>query len=67
MAAKKSHTKNTCDENYWNRLLRLPRLILGAKEFLFFPGASFHLPPMMIALPWFYVDWHPAQKPYEKK
>jgi parallel beta-helix repeat protein len=65
MAAKKSHTKNTWDENYWNRPLRFPKLILGAKEFLFFPGAPFHLPPMMIALPWFNIDWHPAQEPYD--
>jgi parallel beta-helix repeat protein len=65
MAAKKSHTKNTWDENYWNRPLRFPKLILGGKEFLFFPGTPFHFPPMMIALPWFNVDWHPAQEPYE--
>jgi parallel beta-helix repeat protein len=63
--AKKSHTKNTWDENFWNRPLRFPKLIFGSKEFLFFPGAPFHFPPMMIALPWFNVDWHPSQEPSE--
>jgi len=63
--AKKSHAKNLWEENYWNRPLLLPKLIVGGKEFLFIPGIPFHFPGMKIFLPWFNFDWHPAKKPYD--
>ena len=63
--AKKSHTKNLWEGNYWNRPLRLPKLILGYKEFLSIPGIPFHFPGIVISLPWLTVDLHPAQKPYD--
>jgi parallel beta-helix repeat protein len=63
--AKKSHAKNLWEGNYWNRPFRFPKLILGGKVFLTIPGIPFHFPGMVISLPWFNFDWHPAQKPYD--
>jgi parallel beta-helix repeat protein len=65
IAAKHSKNKNVWDENYWGRSLNHPKLIIGQKEFLFFPGAPFHFPPLALTIPWFTVDWHPAQQPYD--
>jgi len=65
IAAKHSRNKNVWDENYWGRPLNHPKLIIGQKVFLFFPGAPFHFPPLALTLPWFTVDWHPSQEPYD--
>ncbi len=65
IAAKHSQNKNVWDENYWGRSLNHPKLIIGQKIFLFFPGAPFHFPPLALTIPWFTVDWHPAQQPYD--
>jgi parallel beta-helix repeat protein len=65
MLAKKSHTKNLWEGNYWNRPLRFPKLILGGKEFFFIPGIPFHFPGIVISLPWFNFDWRPAKEPYD--
>jgi nitrous oxidase accessory protein len=64
IAAKHSRNKNVWDENYWGRSLNHPKLIIGQKIFLFFPGAPFHFPPLTLTIPWFTVDRHPAQQPY---
>ncbi len=65
IAAKHTRDKNVWDENYWGRSLNHPKLIIGQKIFLFFPGAPFHFPPLALTIPWFTVDWHPAQQPYD--
>jgi len=65
VAAKQSHNKNIWDENYWGHPLHHPKLILGQKELLFFPGSPFHFPQITVTLPWFNVDWHPAQESYD--
>jgi parallel beta-helix repeat protein len=45
--------------NYWNRPRLLPKLIFGMQIYynLFLPHP--------LKFPWVYVDWHPAQKPYD--
>jgi parallel beta-helix repeat protein len=64
MLVKKSNAKNLWEGNYWNRPLQFPKLILGGKEFFFIPGIPFHFPGMILSLPWFNFDWHPAKEPY---
>jgi parallel beta-helix repeat protein len=63
--AEKSHSKNTWDENYWNRPLIHPKLIIGSKKFIRFPAIPFHFPGFWITIPWINIDWHPALKPYD--
>jgi len=45
--------KNTWDQNYWNRLRILPKLIFGQLMI-----GSFQMS-------WINIDWHPAQEPYD--
>jgi parallel beta-helix repeat protein len=65
VAARQSKNMNVWDENYWGRPLIHPKLIIGQKEFLFFSGIPFHFPGLALTIPWFTVDWHPAQEPYD--
>jgi parallel beta-helix repeat protein len=65
VAAKQARNTNTWDENYWSHPLNHLKLIIGQKEILFFSGIPFHFPPLVFTIPWFNVDWHPAQEPYE--
>ena len=44
---------NTWDNNYWGRPRNLPKIIFGRF------GSIYEL------IPWFNVDWHPAQEPFE--
>ena len=47
---------NTWDGNYWsNSILKgvFPKVILGQAVIALF-----------VNIPWFQVDWHPAQEPY---
>jgi len=46
---------NTWEQNYWNRPRILPKLIFGTIE----------LGSIWIRIPWFNIDWRPAQEPYD--
>jgi parallel beta-helix repeat protein len=45
------NSTNTWDHNYWGRPRILPKLIFGTLEI------------RTQKIPWFNIDWHPAQKP----
>ena len=45
--------RNKWDGNYWNRPRVFPKLIFGYIE-IFYGN-----------IPWFNIDWHPAQEPYD--
>ena len=45
--------RNKWNNNYWNKPLDKPKLILGGKGFVFY------------IIPWFEIDWHPAKEPYD--
>jgi len=47
--------RNTWKQNYWNRPRVLPKLIFGEIEVI----------EESIFMPWFNIDWHPAQEPYD--
>jgi parallel beta-helix repeat protein len=46
-------------ENYWNRPRALPKIIIG----VICLSKSWTITPLVI--PWFNIDWHPAQEPYD--
>jgi nitrous oxidase accessory protein len=54
--SENSYEKNIWSQNYWNRPRLFPKLIHGVVLAPF--GFGF-------ALPWFNIDWRPAQEPYD--
>ena len=60
-----SEGKNIWDQNFWNKPLKFPKIIVGSTKFIYIPGIPFHFPGMWITIPWINIDWHPAQEPYE--
>jgi len=50
---------NTWIDNYWNSPRSLPKIIIGVLCL----SESFSIMPLLI--PWFNIDWHPAQEPYD--
>ena len=58
---------NKFDGNYWGEEKKLPVLIPGLMSMilLFIIGDISFLDYLLIFLPIFWVDWHPAQEPYD--
>jgi parallel beta-helix repeat protein len=59
-----STSKNNWNYNFWDRPRTFPKIIIGAQEFIFIPGAPFHFPGLQLSIPWINFDWHPASQPH---
>ncbi len=66
-------TSNKIDSNYWGEDRQLPVIITGQILFPFLTLAKWDILEFLgwshtsphISIPYFEIDWHPAQEPYD--